>query len=381
MMPPSLHSALSPSKLDRYLRCPAAFTLEGTLPASRASNAAAVEGTMLHSAMERALYMFLFDQVKPTSKEVARALSIEANQANLVHDCYEEIYALYKPHMEIYIEQRVHLVDYEHSLYECSGTPDVILVDREAEHLWVIDWKFGRYGPLSVTDNPQLWTYGAGALKLVGPSDNYDVTLMIVQPQLSHVDTDTVHAQSIVNWVKSTLIPGVARIMSPNPAVCPGSPQCDWCGFSPRCAELHKARVAQAQRLFSLTELELPLEQLHEVYRELRAIGNQANSVMAYIEEQMLEHNIDIPGFSKVRGRGGYVWTLAEDELAAELNQFIPMEEVYESKIISPHKAKKLLAKEDYVEISKFIERKPGRLKIVEGTQESSAVETFKNFV
>jgi hypothetical protein len=378
MMPPGLHSAISPSKLHRYLKCPAAFTLESTLPEGP-SSPQAQEGTMLHDLTERAIYEYLPKYVLPTSSEMAEFLKCDIEHANLVHSCYEELLNVYEPHMEWLVEHTVHLTYYAALLVQCSGTPDVVLIDRLNKNLYVIDWKFGSFGPILVRDNPQLLAYAAGALTLLPKQMlGYSVQMIIAQPRLNHLDKTTMHARAIDQWVHYTLIPGVQTILDSKAEVRPGAPQCDWCRFAVKCRGLKEFRLKQAQRLFSL-----PLEQLTEseligAYREAEYVKSLAASAITRILDfvfDIKDKGGDIAGFKVVRGRGKQEWMLPEVELVNILAEHVDISTLYDPRFMSPAQAKKRLPKEVYEIIQKYIKKKPGAPKISAEPEESTNIE------
>lgn len=378
MMPPGLHSAVSPSKLHRYLKCPAAFTLENTMPEGP-SSPQAQEGTMLHGLTERAVYEYLPRYILPTSSEMAEFLKCDIEHANLVHSCYEELLNVYEPHMEWLVEHTVHLTYYGALLVQCSGTPDLILIDRQSKNLYVIDWKFGSFGPILVRDNPQLLAYAAGALTLLPKQMlDYSVQMIIAQPRLNHLDKTTMHARAIDQWVHYTLIPGVQEVLDSKAEVRPGAPQCDWCRFAVKCRGLKDFRLKQAQRLFSL-----PLEQLTEAeligaYREAEYVKSLASSAITRILDfvfDIKDKGGDVAGFKVIRGRGKQEWMLPEAELVDILAEHVDISTLYDPRFMSPAQAKKRLPKEVYEIIQKYIEKKLGAPKIAAEPEESTNIE------
>ena len=378
MMPPGLHSAVSPSKLHRYLKCPAAFTLENTMPEGSPSPQAQ-EGTMLHDLIERVIYEYLPRYILPMSSEMAEFLKCDIEHANLVHTCYEELLNIYEPHMEWLVEHTVHLTYYDHILVHCSGTPDVVLIDKQNKNLYVIDWKFGSFGPILAQDNPQLMAYAAGALTLL-PTQmlEYYVQRIIVQPRLNHLDRAIVPARALDQWVHYTLIPGVQEVLDSKAEVRPGAPQCDWCRFAVKCRGLKEFRLKQAQRLFSL-----PLEQLTEAeligaYREAEYVKSLASSAITRILDfvfDIKDKGGDIAGFKVVRGRGKQEWMLPEVELVDILAEHVDISTLYDPRFMSPAQAKKRLPKEVYEIIQKYIKKKPGAPKISAEPEESTNIE------
>lgn len=368
MMPPGLHSAISPSKLHRYLKCPAAFTLENTIPEGPQSPQAQ-EGTMLHDLTERVIYEYLPKYVLPTSSEMAEFLGCTIEHANLVHTCYEELLNVYEPHMEWLVEHTVHLSYYDHILVQCSGTPDVVLIDKQNKHLYVIDWKFGSFGPILAQNNPQLLAYAAGALTLIPKQmAEFEVSLIIVQPRLNHIDRVNMHAKAIIAWVHYTLLPGVHTVIHSKAEVRPGTPQCDWCRFATQCKGLKEFRLKQAQRLFDLHLERLTDAELIEAYHEAQQVKMMATSAINKIMDYVMTSNAeggDIPGFKATQGRGKYEWGLPEFELVEILAEHVDVSTLYDPRFISPAQAKKRLPKEVYEKIQKHITKKLGAPKIV----------------
>jgi ribosomal protein L28 len=83
----------------------------------------------------------------------------------------------------------------------------------------------------------------------------------------------------------------------------------------------------------------------NEQVRKIIEAAPLMRQLLDAVEEEALKRfksGVSIEGLKAVNGRGSQVWTFNEDETADKLKKMgIPVGEIYETKLISPAKAKK----------------------------------------
>ena len=88
-----------------------------------------------------------------------------------------------KPDDEVDVEFRFDLTHVADGMF---GTGDCVIYQPEKRHLIVADFKYGRGVAVDPDDNPQLLSYGLGAIKRHGNRPLATVSLVVVQPRCRH---------------------------------------------------------------------------------------------------------------------------------------------------------------------------------------------------
>lgn len=202
------HSTWSASATARNVFCPGALTLSRGVPET--SSIHADTGTAVHQIAERCLRSGHDADTALDTIEAVKGRQIPVTE-EMVNSAQEYIdYCRSRTRgvtVLSWIEERFSLADLEPP-FDAGGTGDFV-VWRQAERLLEIaDLKHGM-GVVDIKDNPQLRTYGLGAL-LKHPDlaiDNVMVT--IVQPRAPHKDgrirSETFSVVDLVEWTADLL--------------------------------------------------------------------------------------------------------------------------------------------------------------------------------
>lgn len=201
------HSTWSASATARNVFCAGALTLAPFAPKQKESIQSA-RGTACHQISEKALrsgadvetFLGTVEKTKEHDIEIDEELVNSA--AEYVGYCRDAMTG--DGH---WIEERFSLLSLAPP-FDAGGTGDFVSYSAVRRNLEVIDLKNGM-GVVDVTENPQLRTYGLGALLLHQDLDVETITVTIVQPRAPHKDgrirSETFHVADLVDWTGDLL--------------------------------------------------------------------------------------------------------------------------------------------------------------------------------
>lgn len=205
------HAQWSASSTDRNWNCSGAMALTMNLPET--TNEAADWGTCCHQISEKCLrqgtqaseYIGTVEKGKKYEFEVDEEMADTAQM--YVDYCRKQVVAAApkgtNPASLLQIEQRFSLAALNPP-FEAGGTGDAVIYHPTERLLEVVDLKGGRGVVVEAKGNPQLRTYGLGAM-LANPSLKVDtIKVTIVQPRAGHKDgrirSETFHVADLVEW-------------------------------------------------------------------------------------------------------------------------------------------------------------------------------------
>ena len=219
------------STMDRVLACPGSVALEATVP--RKETFFTDEGHAAHTLAQWALTDGGFD----TRKYLGRVIVEEAHkgtpQATRFEFPVDEKMCAYvqeyvdsvKARLDaynadkkvktatLYIEKRIDTSPVL-GVPGQSGIADTLIVVEYKDgtgKISVEDLKYGAKVAVEAKDNPQLLTYGAGALEMFGKDiDITEIDLVIHMPRMKHFSRETVDAKDLRAYAK-TAKAGVAE--------------------------------------------------------------------------------------------------------------------------------------------------------------------------
>lgn len=201
------HSTWSASATARNVNCPGALTLAQFAPPQRESIHSA-RGTACHQIAEKCLRTGVdasafLDTVEKTKE---REIEIDEELVNSAQE-YVDYCRLSMLGESYWIEQNFDLASLG-TPFDAGGTGDFVSYAPSSKNLQVVDLKNGM-GVVDVAENPQLRTYGLGAL-LANPSlDVETITVTIVQPRAPHKDgrirSETFHVADLIDWTADLL--------------------------------------------------------------------------------------------------------------------------------------------------------------------------------
>ena len=357
---------LSPSKRSRWALCPGSIREEAKYP-DQGSGPAAVDGTHSHTLLEQC---FKGDPVEPaafiglTLTDHDGDFVVDASRAERVKVAYDYIMDVSLGGVcKIVSETRVDPA-FLLGRNDLSGTVDIQILAGNT--LVLIDYKDGM-GIVSAEGNMQLEQYAYGVLAgyklpVNGVYPFEFVKMTIIQPKLAlrgmpAITSHTVTVRSLLDNM-GTIITQAAATDKPDAPLVPGESQCKFCRAKGSCAALASNVMKEVGIMFQpVVNQTLDVAQ-QSADKDPSAMNDaQIAQIMeaAPLMRQLLEGveaealrrmqaGQTIPGLKLVNGRGSRAWALPEAEMAEKLTKMgIPKGSVYETKLVTPAKAEKLV--------------------------------------
>ncbi len=334
-----MHSRFSPSQLHRIITCPASVKLCENIPEAP-SSPYAEEGTLLHGYMEQII----------AGKQVTIPDAAHRSACKKAEEYVKGIIDQCSLHLRAYFELPVAL----HACAEVYGTADVVLYDRPNKTLHVLDYKFGEHILVSAVDNPQFMAYAQGAIDSLN-IDTADLTIYmhVVQPRKDNYEAVQIFPGDLKAWVDSTLMPAVIKANSKDQVFGPEEEACRWCKAKASCPARYSDIQKRASEIFSVYEeigfegLLTP-EKIAAFYENAAVVKAQIKAVEDHIMAELLR-GTKIPGYKLVRARGKRTWKSEAEAMkffSDNVEEYdLDLEDVYETKILSPAKLEKVCSK------------------------------------
>ncbi|UXS23121.1 DUF2800 domain-containing protein [Agrobacterium tumefaciens] len=345
------HAVWSASSTDRNWNCAGALAITKDLPET--TNEAADWGTCCHQISEKCLrrgvqasefigttekgkkYSFEVDEemaeTAQTYVDYVRKRTVEAAPPNA------------NPASFLQIEQRFSLAALQPP-FEAGGTGDAIVYFPAEKMIEVIDLKGGRGVVVEVKGNPQLRTYGLGAMLANPKLDVEKVMVTIVQPRAGHKDgrlrSEEFHVADLVEWT-TDLIAAMRRsaqaLADLEKVDCNLVPQalwntthlsagdhCKFCKAAGFCPALEQRALDAAgvwfddldQPRISNAPDTLSPERAAQLLDAADMLGEWINAVRAYWHQQA-EAGVEIPNYILVPKEGREKWNDAQAEAEA----------------------------------------------------------------
>ncbi len=355
------HALLSASGASRWMNCTPSARLEDKI-ADGGSSVYAEEGTYAHELAE----LYLRNHLDPKNQKISLELREKRKHALFSDELKKYVYvyvdyvieklnALKKadPRTMILLEEKVDLRDY---IPEGFGTGDTGIVG--AKKLIIIDLKFGKGVKVDAPNNPQLRIYGLGFLSKFEFTHSIDeVELVIVQPRLDHISTETISFNALIDWGENQVKPKAKEAHDGNGEFAVGS-WCKFCKVKATCKAMKDFAFEQMQKDFSTDEpsdalsMQLSLEDISEAYKASKIISDWSKSVQEYVLKQALS-GVKFPNLKLVRGRANRTWKDAENALKVlrGLEGDFEESQITTTKIKGIGDIEKLIGKEDFAEL------------------------------
>jgi hypothetical protein len=247
---------------------------------------------------------------------------------------------------------------------DLSGTVDVQIFGHDV--LELIDYKDGM-GIVSAKGNLQLEQYAYGVLAgyklpVNGAYPFNTIRMTIIQPKLALRGMNAIssHDVSVADLMANmgTIIKQAAATDQPDAPLVPGDSQCKFCRAKGSCSALAGNVMREVGIMFQpIASKPLDIAQQSADKEPSTMDDAQIAQIMeaAPLMRQLLEGvekealrrlkaGQTIAGLKLVNGRGSRTWSLNDEETAARLIKMgVPKGAVYETKLVSPAKAEKLI--------------------------------------
>jgi hypothetical protein len=348
--------------------CPGSIREEAKYP-DDTSGPAAIDGTHSHTLLEHCINNGLSDPTTQVGEVMADddgEFKVDADRAARVKTAIEYIRERSMGGMlKVISEERV---DPKHLLGrdDLSGTVDCQIIGPD----WIelIDYKDGM-GVVSAEGNMQLEQYAYGVLAgyklpINVPYPISRVIMTIIQPklELKGMKPITSHEVKVSDLLSNlgTIVLQAAATDQPDAPLVPGDSQCKFCKAKGSCAALASNVMKEAGIMFQPTVTQSldvaqqsadkdPTTMDDAQLRQIMEAAPLMRQLLDGVEKESLRRlkaGQAIPGLKLVHGRGSRAWALPEEQMAEKLVKMgIPKSAVYETKLVSPAKAEKLVWK------------------------------------
>jgi hypothetical protein len=348
--------------------CPGSIREEAKYP-DDTSGPAAIDGTHSHTLLEHCIDAGLIDPTTQVGEVMADddgEFKVDADRAARVKTAIEYIRERSMGGMlKVISEERV---DPKHLLGrdDLSGTVDCQIIGPD----WIelIDYKDGM-GVVEAEGNMQLEQYAYGVLAgyKLPVNGNYPIStirMTIIQPKLAlkGMKPITSHEVSVSDMLANlgTLVSQAAATDRPDAPLVPGDSQCKFCKAKGSCAALASNVMKEVGIMFQPTVTQSldvaqqsadkdPTTMDDAQLRQIMEAAPLMRQLLDGVEKESLRRlkaGQAIPGLKLVHGRGSRAWALPEEQMAEKLVKMgIPKTAVYETKLVSPAKAEKLVWK------------------------------------
>ena len=321
----STHDQLSPSKRDRWSRCPGSVREEAKYPEER-SGAAAIDGTHTHTLLEKCLKELMSPNyyIGKTLKDHDGEFVPDAARAERVAFALDKIMEIRISHgsnAQLISERKVDPV-YLTGISNLKGTVDVQIVSDD--HISIIDYKDGM-GVVEANGNKQLEQYAVGVMSElfhVQRDKIKKVTLTIIQPKLREKGMDGIVSHTMTRDEVDALVPKIIEeakaAMAPDAPLIPGDVQCKYCRHKGACTALTGAAMDAAgisfdtideayQQAAEIDPLTLTDEKIKEILEAAPLIRQMLDGVESEAFRRLNNESKVISGLKLVRGRGSQI--------------------------------------------------------------------------
>ncbi len=340
---------LRPSAASRWIACPASARLSTLVPYQEAGEAAQI-GTAIH-ALAETCFQLDTDPMKFIGQQVEGITMTEENCAFALEHL-QAIWAIQDELGHVKVEQLFKL--YDTPAFSLQGTADVVGWSITKEKLTIADLKTGR-GYVDA-DSEQMKIYALGAIK-VNNLRVKEVEFQIIQPHHGDKRIHRMSADELGVWETEIMLPAINEAVSQAPRYAPSESACQWCPAKTICsAQKASFDVVAAQRdITSMKKDEIKDVMLALTPQQISDILDRAPMVEKFIDAikehalKQMEDGAVIPGWQLQPKRASRKW-LDESNARAELIAAgLSDSDIYETNLITPAAAEKLLPKDQRV--------------------------------
>ena len=326
---------LRPSSSARWIACPASARLSLQVPREESGEAAQI-GTAIH-ALSETCWQLDQDPMDFVGKTIEGIVMTRENaEFALAH--IRMVAALEKELGTVKVEQ--YGTAFSNDLVRVAGTADVVAFNEDKSILEIADLKTGR--GWVAEDSAQMKIYALGVLKKYLSASFETVRLTIVQPTTGENRTHVMTADELHNWADNVLMPAVRAAVKDTTDPTPSKEACQYCPAKMICPAQTKALAAVpvTADIATLTPDQVAdlLDKAELVEDFISALRKQATKT--------LEAGGVLRGWQMAPKRPTRQWTKDSDAVKVLLSAGVPETQIYETSIITPAAAEKLLGKD-----------------------------------
>lgn len=338
---------LRPSSASRWIACPASARLSTLVPYQESGEAAKI-GTAIH-ALAETCFQLDTDPMKFVGQVVEGITMTEENCAFALEHL-EAIWAIQDELGSVKVEQLFKL--YQTPQFSLQGTADVVGISQEK--LIIADLKTGR-GYVDA-DSEQMKIYALGAL-MHNSQKPKQVEFQIIQPHHGEKRKYSMSVDELGVWETEVLLPAINDAISDAPRYAPSESACQWCPAKHICsAQKEQFDIVAAQPdITTMSKEDIKDVMLTLTPAQITALLDKAPLVEKFIDAvkefatKQMEAGEVIPGWQLQPKRASRKWIDPEIARIALVNAGLSGLQIFQTELISPTAAEKLLPKEQRV--------------------------------
>jgi len=343
---------LRPSAASRWIACPASAKLSALVPYQPAGEAAQI-GTAIH-ALAETCYQLDTDPIDFVGQEVEGITMTEEN----CDFALEHIKAIWAIQDEVgkdgFIRVEADVKLYHTNDVLLQGTADVLGFSNVTKKLTIADLKTGRGYVDADSEQMKIYALAAMASDILRPTE---IEFQIIQPHHGEKRIHTMSATALKEWEQKVLRPAVDEALSDAPRYVPSEAACQWCPAKHICsAQKEQFDIVAAQPDISvMSKDDIKEVMLSLTPAQITAILDKAPLVEKFIEAvkehatKQMEGGVVLPGWQLQPKRASRKWIDSTTARQALTDAGLTDSQIFETELISPTAAEKLLPKEQRV--------------------------------
>jgi hypothetical protein len=383
------HARLSPSGADRWMLCSASVNMTQGYPDSESE--AAAEGTRAHTALEKALRLWLATGIEQVNMSDCDDEAMHEHVTDCLTYVLEKFEALEGPNPMMQVETRVNL-HYVTNRDDLWGKADIIL--STDWNINCLDLKYGA-GIFVPADTKQNRIYLIGSMcdhmKATGGDVPWrSATSTIMQPRYPDAEGNVFRTfeytpEELFSWNEDFLIPAAVATDNPGEPVA-SAKACQFCAAKVDCPASKQVAIdlcsvfapvsegAYEGKMRTRTEEDAnyaTANELIEIHDQIPFIEGYFKAVSKRLRDMLEARDPEMVGKLKlVRSRQQNKWTLEDEELLKALTTGtgrVNKGEITKLSVISAPQALKLksLKPAQKTKIQDLIKKSDGSLSIV----------------
>ena len=325
---------LRPSSAARWIACPASARLSENVPYEPAGEAAQI-GTAIHALSE--LCWQLDQDPESYVGKIIEGIKITTENAAFARAHVETVSNLKQELGTVKVEQ--YGVAYESVAAKVGGTADVVAYNLNQSIMEIADLKTGRMWVDA--DSAQMKIYALGVMrKLVKTFDT--VRLTIVQPQAGVNRTHEMTGDELFEWGETVLVPAIKAAVLGTTEPTPSKDACQYCPAKMICPAQTKAL---AEVPVTLDVKTLTPDQVADLLDKADLIEDFIAALRKQATKTLTEGGV-LRGWQMAPKRAIRAWSKEADAAQVLRDAGIPENQIFETSIITPAAADKLLGKD-----------------------------------
>ena len=393
------HAILSPSGAEKWMNCPGSVVLEQEHPESE-SSVYADEGTAAHHLLAYCIdrradpksligRLILVDHgkamwanVRDPDTNTRRFFEVSGDMAGHVEAALDVIHSYVGPEGASIIDSEQRLpISHLTGEIDAYGTADVVVLSGGALH--VFDLKYGKGVFVNAVENKQLRIYALAALEVYETFEEiHTVISVVLQPRMDNYSNEILTVEELREFgelvkIKATVVRQQLYDTTNGKTdlvLFPGEHCHDsFCKARAECPALKEHAIRTAEEAIRAIDDNVANEELGVIAAMIPLAQKYFDQVQAKVTAEVLAGR-EVPGFKAVYGReGNREW--GDESLVEELAMRLKIDEVYETKLLSPTKLLKLPLQKDILEsFEGLVVRKPASLTVVPESDKRPAV-------